>query len=67
MCCVSWGCKEADTTEQLNWLNSFHFLIHCLLLEFKAHVGRNLVCCLIFHPLLVITDSLYIYSNVIPS
>ena len=19
MCCGSWGCKESDTTEQLNW------------------------------------------------
>ena len=26
-------------------------------------MGRNLVCCLIFHPLLVMTSSLCIYSK----
>ena len=27
-CCISWGCKESDTTEQLNWtyLNPFNLL-----------------------------------------
>ena len=23
VCCDSWGCKESDTTEQLNWTDSF--------------------------------------------
>ena len=25
-CCSSWGCKESDTTEQLNWLNAIKLL-----------------------------------------
>ena len=24
-CCNSWGCKESDTTEQLNWLTDWNF------------------------------------------
>ena len=23
VCCSSWGCKESDTTERLNWTDSF--------------------------------------------
>ena len=26
VCCNSWGCKESDTTEQLNWTEAFSFL-----------------------------------------
>jgi len=26
-CCCSWGCKELDTTERLNWLNWQHCVI----------------------------------------
>ena len=26
-CCNSWGCKESDTTERLNWLCSLEFCI----------------------------------------
>ena len=27
-CCGSWGCKESDTTERLNWTESRHCLNH---------------------------------------
>ena len=32
-CCDSWGCKESDTTERLNWteLKHFRLLIGCFL------------------------------------
>ena len=32
-CCDSWGRKESDTTEQLNWtkLNNTHYLCPCIL------------------------------------
>ena len=38
-CCGSWGCKESDTTEQLNWteLNSSHEIKRCLLLGEKNY------------------------------
>ena len=26
-CCNSWGCKESDTTERLNWTETFNFRI----------------------------------------
>ena len=25
VCCSSWGCKESDTTERLNWTETFYF------------------------------------------
>ena len=28
-CCDSWGCKESDTTEQMNWTED-RFIIHCV-------------------------------------
>ena len=28
VCCDSWGCKESDTTEQLNWTDLTTLLIH---------------------------------------
>ena len=28
-CCSSWGCKELDTTEQLNWGNTFSWFWCC--------------------------------------
>ena len=27
MCCSSWGCKESDTTERLNWIETFNNII----------------------------------------
>ena len=27
MCCSPWGCKESDTTEQLNWTEYIHVLL----------------------------------------
>ena len=27
-CCRSWGHKESDTTEQLNWTEQIHFAVH---------------------------------------
>ena len=34
-CCDSWGCKESDTTERLNWTELYfvHFSFDCLLLS----------------------------------
>ena len=29
-CCDSWGCKESDTTEQLNWLTDVIFMCKSL-------------------------------------
>ena len=33
-CCDSWGCKESDTTEQLNWTYTLHDIKHLWLLPF---------------------------------
>ena len=30
VCCDSWGCKESDTTEQLNWTETLYLIIHLL-------------------------------------
>ena len=38
VCCDSWGCKESDTTERLNWTELNHnYLIH-------SSADRHLVC-----------------------
>ena len=50
-CCDSWGCKESDTTERLNWTDWTH--------SFKAHWLKKsptndweaLVCQALVHPL----------------
>ena len=46
-CCHPWGCRELDTTKQLNWI-TFKTFWNCLLLvhgacfrEFLAHVCRR--------------------------
>ena len=38
-CCSSWGCKESDTTEQLNWLADLNILWHWMKLTFSSHVA----------------------------
>ena len=35
MCCDSWGRKESDTTERLDWTDS---IIHCFLLFLSAEI-----------------------------
>ena len=39
-CCDSWGCKESDTTEQLNWLNWTE--LNFILLS-KKHMANVLI------------------------
>ena len=41
-CCSSWGCKELDTTEWLNWTESSHrtFTKTGCILDDKTHVGK---------------------------
>ena len=34
VCCDSWGCKESDTTERLNWLNWTEALIYKLVTKY---------------------------------
>ena len=33
-CCSPWGCKESDTTEWLNWTDSFVWLYHNVIIHF---------------------------------
>ena len=51
-CCNSWGCKESDMTERLNWtecyLLVYLFIFWIPLLECKLHKGRNVVCSLLY-------------------
>ena len=37
-CCSPWGCKESDTTEQLNWtkLNVYHHINMCNSLQYSC-------------------------------
>ena len=35
-CCNSWGCKESDTTEQLNWRNGKYHENFCMLSCFSC-------------------------------
>ena len=42
-CCDSWGCKESDTTEWLNW-TELNWIVHCILslhLLFLSSTFRN--------------------------
>ena len=38
VCCSPWGCKESDTTEQLNWtkLNVYHHINMCNSLQYSC-------------------------------
>ena len=39
MCCSSWGCKESDSTERLNWTEDLYMLkINC---KGKTTVGKE--------------------------
>ena len=33
VCCNSWGCKESDTTERLNWTELQYYNLTCFLLQ----------------------------------
>ena len=35
-CCNSWGCKESDTTERLNWTEQVKSLIYCEIITFSV-------------------------------
>ena len=39
-CCSPWGCKQLDTTEQLNWLTDFIWTSFSLMKSFSPHL-RN--------------------------
>ena len=41
-CCNSWGCKESDMTEWLNW-TEYHTKYFCLLLIYLLCCSNNLV------------------------
>ena len=38
-CCDSWGRKESDTTEQLNWTESNLACMHCCIMVALFHSG----------------------------
>ena len=37
-CCSSWGRKESDTTEQLNWTEGSVVFLHILLIGFQSQI-----------------------------
>ena len=37
-CCSSWGCKESDTTEQLNWIRQHHQFRKVASYLFQIHI-----------------------------
>ena len=46
VCCGSWGCKESDTTEQLNWTELIvrhHPLYHLTRHQWWGHVGSGII------------------------
>ena len=36
-CCDSWGCKESDTTERLNW-TELNWIFHCIHVQYLLHL-----------------------------
>ena len=55
VCCSSWGCKESDTTEQLNWTE----------LDRYSKVLRELICLLVIHLLLEISVRTEIWNEIL--
>ena len=54
VCCSSWGCKESDMTERLNWIELAHkWLMHIIhqlrpvkwfqILIFKSYISRQVI------------------------
>ena len=46
-CCNSWGCKESDTTERLNWTECIHVNVTLLIwptLSFPLFVHKSVLC-----------------------
>ena len=39
-CCDSWGCKESDTTEQLNWTDG-GFWLHGMMAPLHSHTDQG--------------------------
>ena len=37
-CCDSWGCKESDTTERLNWTELKRFMFYIYIQEYLGHL-----------------------------
>ena len=62
VCCDSWGCKESDTTEQLNWTELNWTLSLAITLTHPPTFSANVIC--FIKPLLILPGnpecSLYI-------
>ena len=46
VCCCSWGCKESDTTERLNWIDTISILATLIYLLMNRVQGFPLLCIL---------------------
>ena len=42
MCCSSWGCKESDMTEQLNWTDSFNTISIKIPMAFFTELEKSI-------------------------
>ena len=47
-CCDSWGCKELDTTEQLNWTELSIYILVIYLMWFASIFFTSMACHFIF-------------------
>ena len=48
MCCDSWGCKESDTTERLNWTEGVVFSFSVSHKSFPEVKIANGICAFVF-------------------
>ena len=68
-CCGSWGLKESDTTEQLNWTDGIYMNFKAIKLKLKCYSGywRSLVIMIIFLCLKDFSNNCGIKKNTVSS